>query len=65
MAGILSLSPRDRNVLIAGVVAFGLAGAYGYFLWMPAQGELAVTETKVAQLDSSNAKAKKSIPNPK
>ena len=59
MAGMPALSSRDRNILIASVVAVALAGAYGYFLWLPAKADLDLVETKVAQLDSSNAKAKK------
>ena len=59
MAGMPTVTPRDRNILIAGIVAVALAGTYGYFLWWPAQGELDLVEIKVAQLDSSNAKAKK------
>ncbi|MBI2796188.1 MAG: type 4a pilus biogenesis protein PilO [Gemmatimonadetes bacterium] len=53
------LTPRDRNIVVAAILAFVLAGAYVYLLWMPGQDDLAVVETKVAQLDSSNAKAKK------
>ena len=59
MAGLPSMTPRDRKIAIAGAVAVALAGAYWYFLYSPVQVELADLEGKVALLDSSNAKAKK------
>lgn len=59
MAGLPPLSPRDRNMLLAGVAAFALAGAYWYFMYAPAQVDLADLEAKVAKLDTTNLKAKK------
>lgn len=59
MAGLPPLTPRDRNIVVAAVLALALAGAYWYLLWSPAHEELALVEAKVAQLDSSNVKAKK------
>ena len=53
------MTNRDRNVVIAGVVAFALAGAYWYFMWTPAQETLATLETSVAKLDTANTKARK------
>lgn len=59
MAGLPSLTDRDRNVVVVGVIAIALAGAYWYFLWTPAEAELAVLETGVAKLDTANMKARK------
>ncbi len=59
MAGLPTLTERDRNVVIVGVLAFVLAGAYWYFLWTPEQETLAVLETNVAKLDTANNKARK------
>jgi type IV pilus assembly protein PilO len=59
MAGLPPMTDRDRNVVIVGVVAFVLAGAYWYFLWNPAQDALATLETSVAKLDTANTKARK------
>lgn len=59
MAGLPLLTPRDRNIAIAGALAFVLAGAYWYFVYAPKDVVLVDLDAKVAQLDSSNAKAKK------
>lgn len=59
MAGLPQITERDRNVIIAGVFAFALAGAYWYFLWSPEQDVLATTEASVAKLDTANMKARK------
>ena len=59
MAGLPSLTSRDRNIAIAGALAFVLAGAYWYFVYSPKDVVLVDLDAKVAQLDSSNAKAKK------
>ena len=55
----MAMTPRDRNILIVGVLALVGVGAYIYFAWMPAQDTLATLEASVMHLDSSNVKAKK------
>ncbi len=59
MAGLPPITERDRNVILVGLVAFVLAGAYWYFLWTPEQQTLALLETNVAKLDTANTKARK------
>ena len=59
MAGLPPMTPRDRNVVIVGALAFVLAGAYWYLVWNPAQDTLATLETSVAKLDTANTKARK------
>lgn len=55
----MAMTPRDRNILLIGVLALGGVGAYWWFLWSPAQVEQGALEAQVMHLDSSNVKAKK------
>jgi type IV pilus assembly protein PilO len=58
-----SLSKRDQIFISISVVAITLAGAYGYFLYMPKRDELAVIEDHVAVLDKKNEQAKTDLAN--
>jgi type IV pilus assembly protein PilO len=58
-----SLSKRDQIFISISVVAITLAGAYGYFLYMPKRDEIAVIEDHVAALDKKNEQAKTDLAN--
>lgn len=56
-----SLSKRDQLLVGAAVLALGVAGAYGYFLYLPKRGELVLVEQHVDALDKRNSQAKAEI----
>jgi type IV pilus assembly protein PilO len=58
-----SLSKRDQIFISISVVAITLAGAYGYFLYMPKRAEIAVIADHVAALDKKNEQAKADLAN--
>ena len=58
-----SLSKRDQIFISISVVAITLAGAYGYFLYMPKRDEIAVIEDHVSVLDKKNEQAKADLAN--
>ncbi|HEY0243648.1 MAG TPA: type 4a pilus biogenesis protein PilO [Gemmatimonadaceae bacterium] len=58
-----NLTKRDQGLISAIVLAVGLAGAYGYFLYMPKRGQLATIEQHVEELDKRNAQAKADLAN--
>lgn len=58
-----SLSKRDQIFISISVVAITLAGAYGYFLYMPKRDEIAVIEDHVSFLDKKNEQAKTDLAN--
>lgn len=58
-----SLSKRDQIFISISVVAITLAGAYGYFLYMPKRSEIAVIEDHVSVLDKKNEQAKADLAN--
>jgi len=58
-----SLSKRDQIFISISVVAITLAGAYGYFLYMPKRSEIAVIEDHVSVLDKKNEQAKTDLAN--
>jgi len=58
-----SLSKRDQICISIAVIAITLAGAYGYFLYMPKRDEIAVIEDHVADLDKKNDQAKADVAN--
>lgn len=58
-----SLSKRDQIFISISVVAITLAGAYGYFLYLPKRAELAVIEDHVWDLDKKNNQAKSDLAN--
>jgi len=53
-----NLNPRDRNLVVLSVLAFGLAGGYWYQFWSPKNLELDVVETRVEALKDINQRAK-------
>ncbi|PYP76557.1 MAG: hypothetical protein DMD35_18295 [Gemmatimonadetes bacterium] len=53
-----SLNPRDRNLVVLGVLAVGLAGGYWYQFWSPTNLELNDVDTHVEALQSVNQRAK-------
>ncbi len=53
-----SLTPRDRNLVVLGVLAFGLAGGYWYQFWSPKNLELDEVDVHVQALKDMNQRAK-------
>lgn len=53
-----NLTKRDQGLISAIVMALGLAGAYGYFLYIPKGKQLAAIEEHVQALDKKNDQAK-------
>ncbi|HVF39517.1 MAG TPA: type 4a pilus biogenesis protein PilO [Gemmatimonadaceae bacterium] len=58
-----SLSKRDQTLVSVAVIAVMLAGAYGYFLYMPKRAQLAKIEEHVMSLDKRNKDAEKELAN--
>jgi type IV pilus assembly protein PilO len=56
-----NLTKRDQLLLSAGVLAVALAGAYGFFLYLPKSKDLAAIEQHVDVLETRNAKVKSEI----
>lgn len=56
-----NLTKRDQMLVSAAVLTLGLAGAYGYFLYMPKRAQLAVVEEHVMALDKKNDQAKADV----
>jgi type IV pilus assembly protein PilO len=53
-----SLTPRDRNLVVMGVLAIGLAGGYWYQFWSPKNLELDAVDVHVQALKDVNQRAK-------
>jgi len=53
-----SLTPRDRNLVVLGVLAVGLAGGYWYQFWSPKNLELNDVDVHVQALKDMNQRAK-------
>ena len=53
-----SLNPRDRNLVVLSVLAFGLAGGYWYQFWSPKNLELDEVDAHVQALKEVNQHAK-------
>ena len=53
-----SLNPRDRNLVVLSVLAFGLAGGYWYQFWSPKNLELDGVDVHVQALRDVNQRAK-------
>jgi type IV pilus assembly protein PilO len=53
-----SLTPRDRNLVVLGVLAVGLAGGYWYQFWSPKNLELDEVDVHVQALKDMNQRAK-------
>ncbi len=58
-----NLTKRDQMLVAVSVMAFALAGAYGYFLYMPKRVQLATVEEHVIALDAKNELARKELAN--
>lgn len=58
-----NLTKRDQGLIAAMVMAVALAGAYGYFLYMPNRIELAAIQQHVEALDKKNTQAKADLAN--
>lgn len=52
-----SLTKRDQILISAAVITIALAGAYGYFMYLPKQDDLSVIEEHVTTLDKKNQQA--------
>ncbi len=58
-----NLTRRDQILISVSVIAITLAGAYGYFMYMPKRDELAAIETHVSALDKKNQQAEADLAN--
>src|SRR5215218_1607860 len=58
-----NLTKRDQTLISVMVIAVLLAGAYGYFLYIPKRKELAAVEEHVNALDKKNQQAKADLAN--
>lgn len=58
-----NLTKREQGLVSAAVLAVFLAGAYGYFLYMPKSKQLATIEQHVEALDKKNEQAKADLAN--
>lgn len=58
-----NLTKRDQMLVSAAVLTLAIAGAYGYFLYMPKRQQLAAIEEHVVTLDKKNDQAKKDLTN--
>jgi len=58
-----NLTKRDQMLVSAAVLTIAIAGAYGYFLYMPKRQQLAAIEEHVVTLDRKNEQAKKDLTN--
>jgi len=56
-----SLTKRDQLLISAAVLAVAVAGAYGYFLYLPKSEDLTAIEQHVEVLETRNAKVKSEI----
>lgn len=55
---LIPQNPRDRNLLLLGIMAIGLAAVYQQMYWTPKHEELNTLEARVEKLDSLNRLAK-------
>ena len=58
-----NLSKRDQMMVAVTVLCLGLAGAYGYLMWMPKRTELDAVQEHVDTLDKKNQQAKADLSN--
>lgn len=58
-----NLTKRDQMLISVMVMAVALAGAYGYFLYMPKRVQLASIQAHVEALDKKNEQAKADLAN--
>jgi type IV pilus assembly protein PilO len=57
----MALTQRDQGMVVACVLAAGLAFAYWNYLWKPKNAELARLQTRVEQLTERNTAARRDI----
>lgn len=57
----MALSQRDQGMVVACVLAAGLAFAYWNYLWKPKSTELATLQTRVEELTERNTAARRDI----
>ena len=58
-----NLTKRDQTMVAVTVLSLMLAGAYGYFMWMPKREELNTIQQHVDALDKKNQQAKADLAN--
>jgi type IV pilus assembly protein PilO len=58
-----NLTKREQSLISAIVLSIALAGAYGYFLFIPKRQQLAAIEQHVDVLDKKNTQAKADLAN--
>ena len=58
-----NLTKRDQMLISAMVLTVAIAGAYGYFMYMPKRQQLAAIEQHVDALDKKNRQAKADLAN--
>jgi type IV pilus assembly protein PilO len=58
-----NLSKRDQILISVAVLTVGLAGAYGYFMYLPKQDQLDTIQQHVETLDKKNESAKADLAN--
>ena len=58
-----NLSKRDQILISVCVITIAVAGAYGYFMYMPKRDDLAVIEEHVNTLDKKNQQAAADLAN--
>jgi type IV pilus assembly protein PilO len=56
-----NLTKRDQMLVSAAVLSVALAGAYGYFLYLPKSEELATVQQHVDVLEARNAKVRSEV----
>ena len=56
-----NLTKREQILVSAMVMSIALAGAYGYFLYMPKRAQLATIEQHVEALDKKNEQARADV----
>jgi type IV pilus assembly protein PilO len=58
-----NLTKRDQILIAISVLTFAVAGAYGYFLYLPKKDDLAAIQEHVDALDKRNGQARAAIAN--
>ena len=58
-----NLTKREQVLISVMVITLGLAGVYGYFLYLPKRTQLATIEQHVDALDKKNQQAKADLAN--
>jgi type IV pilus assembly protein PilO len=58
-----SLTKRDQMLVAVSVLTFAIAGAYGYFLYLPKREDLSAIQQHVDVLDKKNSQARADVAN--